>query len=220
MIGRRFFRRRDADAELQEEMDVHVAAEIEENLARGYSEEQARRAALLKFGNVQQVRERVWRQNTISWLDSVGRDLKFGARSLRRSPGFAVVAMVVIALGIGVNAALFTVVRSVLLRPLPFKEPQGLVRLYENTNAGQVSFPFNNCAAGVFAVWQKENHNFTGMALNIIGGATTSQARRDSCRRRCRLQISHGTCCRCWAWNRRWGATSHRPTTGLPPTGR
>ena len=74
MIGRRFFRRRDADAELQEEMDVHVAAEIEENMARGYSEEEARRAALLKFGNAQQVRERVWRQNTISWLDSVGRD--------------------------------------------------------------------------------------------------------------------------------------------------
>jgi predicted permease len=166
MIGRRFFRRRDADAELQEEMDVHVAAEIEENMARGYSEEEARRAALLKFGNAQQVRERVWRQNTISWLDSVGRDLKFGARALRRSPGFAVVAIVVIALGIGVNAALFTVVRSVLLRPLPFRDPQRLVRLYENLNAGQVSFPFNNSAAGIFAVWQKENHNFTEMALN------------------------------------------------------
>ena len=86
MSWRRFFRRRHADAELQEEMKVHLAAEIEENLARGYSFEQARREALLKFGSPQQLRERLWRQNTISWLDSLWRNLKYSFRALRRSP--------------------------------------------------------------------------------------------------------------------------------------
>ncbi|HEY1808760.1 MAG TPA: ABC transporter permease, partial [Acidobacteriaceae bacterium] len=165
MSWRRFFRRRRWDAELREEMNNHLNAEIEENVARGNSPEEARRAALLKFGNPQQVRERLWRQNTLSWLDGLGRHVKLSARALRRSPGFAVVSIVVIALGIGVNAALFTVVRGVLLRPLPFRDPQRLVRLYENTTTGQVSFPFNNSAAGVFAAWQKESRTFAGMAL-------------------------------------------------------
>jgi macrolide transport system ATP-binding/permease protein len=85
----RWIRRSHTDAELQEEMNLHLAEEIEENLARGASPEQARRAALLKFGNPQQVRERVWRQNTISWLDSLARNVKYAARGLRRSPGWA-----------------------------------------------------------------------------------------------------------------------------------
>ena len=125
MRWRRFFRRRRADAELREEMNVHLETEIEENLARGYSLQEARRAARLKFGNPQQMREKVWRQNTFSGFDTFARNLKYGARALRRSPGFALASIVVIALGIGVNAALFTVVRSVLLRPLPFPESDG-----------------------------------------------------------------------------------------------
>ena len=81
MSWRRVFRRRRWDAELQEEMNVHLAAEIEENVAGGYSPEEARRAALLRFGNPQQVREELCRQNTISWLDSLWRGLKRSARA-------------------------------------------------------------------------------------------------------------------------------------------
>src|SRR6185503_18878622 len=103
----------------REEMSVHLANEIEDNIARGYSPEEARRAALLKFGNPQQVHERLWRESTISWLDSLWRNGKHSVRALSRSPGFAVVSIVVIALGIGVNTALFSVVRGVLLKPLP-----------------------------------------------------------------------------------------------------
>ena len=151
MNWRRFFRRRRRDAELREEMSVHIAAEIEDNLGRGYSAEEARRAALLKFGNPQQVRERLWRQNTVSWLDSLWRNGRQGIRGLRRSPGFAVVAILVMALGIGVNAALFAVVRGVLLKPLPFADPQRLVRLYEDTFNHR--FAYNSSAAGIFAEW-------------------------------------------------------------------
>jgi len=172
MSWRRFFRRCHADAELQEEMNVHLAAEIEENLARGYSFEQARREALLKFGNPQQARERLWRQNTIAWLDSLWRNMKYSFRALRRSPGFAVVSIVVIALGIGVNAALFTVVRSVLLKPLPFANPQRLVRLYEDTFNHR--FAYNSSAAGIFAEWEKQGHSFSGMAISCQAAYTLS----------------------------------------------
>jgi predicted permease len=164
MSLRKFFRRRHTDAELQEEMSNHLAAEIEDYLACGYSYDEARRAALVKFGNLQQVRERLWRQNTISWLDNLWRNLKQSARSLRRSPGFALVSIGVIALGIGVNAALFTVVRSVLLKPLPFTDPQRLVRLYEDTFDHR--FAYNSSAAGIFAEWRKQSHSFSSLAIS------------------------------------------------------
>ena len=164
MNWRRLFRRRRRDAELREEMSVHIAAETEDNLARGDSPEEARRAALLKFGNPQNVRELLWRQNTISWLDSFWRNGKHSVRALRRSPGFAVVSIVVIALGIGVNTALFSVVRGVLLKPLPFADPQRLVRLYEDTFNHR--FAYNSSAAGVFAEWEKQSHGFSGMAIS------------------------------------------------------
>jgi predicted permease len=164
MSWRRLIRRARVDAELKEEMSAHLAAEVEENLARGQSPEEARRAALVKFGNPQQVRESLWRQNTVAWLDNLGRDLKHGARALRRSPGFALVSILVIALGIGVNAALFTVVRSVLLKPLPFQDPQRLVRLYEDTFHHR--FAYNSSAPGVFAAWEKESRSFSGMAIS------------------------------------------------------
>ena len=177
MRWRKLFRRRRADAELREEMNVHLDVEVEENLARGYSHDEARRAALLKFGNPQQVREKLWRQNTLSGLDRFARNLKYAARALRRSPGFAVVSIVVIALGVGVNTALFTVVRSVLLRPLPFADPQKLVRLYERTVGDGFSFPYNQNAAGIFAEWEKQSHSFTGMAISGNAGYNLSGAR-------------------------------------------
>ena len=164
MNWRRFFLRRRRDAELQEEISIHLAAEIEDNLARGNLLDEARRAALLKFGNQQQVRERVWRQNTIWLLDSLWRNGKYAVRLLRRSPGFAVVSILVIALGIGVNAALFTVVRGVLLKPLPFADPQRLVRLYEDTFNHR--FAFNSSAAGMFSEWEKQSQSFSGMAIS------------------------------------------------------
>ena len=168
MKWRRWMRRRTADSELQEEMRLHLAAEIDEYVARGVSPNDARRLALLKFGNPQRVRETLWRQNTVSWLDSLWRNFKYGGRALRRSPGFALVSVVIIALGIGVNAALFTIVRTVLLTPLPFKDSQSLVRLYEDTFDHK--FPFNQSAAGIFAEWERQSHGFVGMAIS--GDAT------------------------------------------------
>ena len=171
MRWRGWLRRRRKDEELAAEMEFYLAEETDENLVRGMSADEARRRAYVKLGNPQMVRERLWRQNSIALLDGLARDLKFAARGLRRSPGFAAIAVMVMALGIGANVALFTLVHSVLLTPLPFREPERLVMVYErgvvddDTESG-----FNSVAAGSFAEWKKLNHSFENMAIS--GGAT------------------------------------------------
>jgi macrolide transport system ATP-binding/permease protein len=99
MSWRKFFRRSRADAELAQEIDLHLAEEIEENIARGMSPDEARRQAHIKFGNPEQVRDSLWRQNTLTVIDNVCRDLKYAARTMARSPGFALIAVLVMALG-------------------------------------------------------------------------------------------------------------------------
>ncbi len=129
MIWRKFFRRNQADAELSQEIDLFLAEEIDDNIARGVTPDEARRRARLKFGNSQQVHETLWRQNTLAVADNLSRDLRYAVRTLSRSPGFAFVAVLVMALGIGANIAMFTVVRSVLLNPLAYREPSQLFSL-------------------------------------------------------------------------------------------
>ena len=133
MRWRRFWRRRGADVDLAQEIDLYLAEEMDENIARGMSPDEARRRAYLKFGSRQQVRESLWQQNSVTLVDSALRDLKYAARTLSRSPGFTLIAIVVMALGIGANIALFTVVRCVLLNPLPYSDPSQLVSLFEQS---------------------------------------------------------------------------------------
>ena len=128
----RFFRRRRADAEVQEEIDAFLAEETAENIARGVDPEEARRQARIKLGNPRKVRETLWQQNTVSWVETLLRDLRYAARTLLRTPGFTLIAITVMAMCIGATTSLFTVVRSVLLRPLPFRDPGSLVMLYEH----------------------------------------------------------------------------------------
>src|SRR5271168_3627200 len=140
MSWRRFLQRKRADAELAQEIDLYLAEEVDENIARGVSPDEARRQAYLKFGNPQQVRENVRQQNTFALVESSCRDLKYAARTLARSPGFALIAVLVMALGIGANIALFTVVRSVLLNPLPFHDPGRLLVIFEHEKQQHISF--------------------------------------------------------------------------------
>src|SRR5215469_5554528 len=119
----RFFRRKRSDAELQEEIEVFLAEETAENMARGMSSDDARRQARLKLGNPQKVRESLWTQNSPQPLSGIGRNVKYAIRTLSRTPGFTIIAIAVMALCIGAATSLFTIVRSVLLRPLPFRDP-------------------------------------------------------------------------------------------------
>jgi predicted permease len=168
--------RRMADTQLNEELGFHVEQQIAENRAAGMSEEEARLAALRVFGNPDLVREKTGA--TWNWygLEQFLRDLRIGARTLGRTPGFAVVAILITALGTGSSVALFTVVRGVLLRPLPFPDSDRLLTLYERSTpaAGGGDFPHNQVAGGVYETWNRENTTFSSLALVRDDGADLS----------------------------------------------
>jgi macrolide transport system ATP-binding/permease protein len=162
MSWHRFFRRKRGDAELMVEMESFMAEEIAENVARGIPEEEARRRARIKFGNPGAVRETLWQQNTVTIIDNLWHDLRYATRTLTRTPGFATIAILVMALGIGANVALFTVVRSVLLNPLPFAAPNQLVALYAKADTGKGG---SVAASDFYDDWQSESHSFEQMAI-------------------------------------------------------
>ena len=165
MSWRRYFRRKRADSELAHEIDHYLTEEINDNLARGMSDGEARRRAYVKFGNPQQVREGEWQNNTVSLVDNLLRDLKYAARTLTKSPGFAVVAILVMALGIGANIALFTVVRSVLLNPLPYHDSERLFSLFQRPDKGKDANPYAPVDAGSFAEWKRSAADVAQLAL-------------------------------------------------------
>ncbi|HEV2133027.1 MAG TPA: ABC transporter permease [Terracidiphilus sp.] len=163
-----------AGTQLHDELQYHLDRQIAENSAAGMSPDEARAAALRAFGNPALLREQT--RATWSWsrLEQFLRDLRIGARTLRRTPGFTVVAILVMALGIGANVALFTVVRGVLLRPLPFKNPDRLLMLYERSSVG--NYPYNVVAGGIYDAWNKENKTFKSLALVQYSGADLSSS--------------------------------------------
>ncbi|HTA84782.1 MAG TPA: ABC transporter permease [Silvibacterium sp.] len=129
MSLRRFFRRRYWDAERVQEFETHIQNEIDDNLARGMTREEARRQAYLKFGNPIRVREEIWKMNSIAPFENFLRDVRYAWRTLLRNPGYALVAVLTLGLGIGANTAIFTVINGVLLKPLPYAQQDRIVHL-------------------------------------------------------------------------------------------
>ena len=129
MRWRRYLERSRRDSDLAQEIAHYIAQETEDNVARGMNPADARLAALRRFGNRQSVREAVYRMNSVNWFEVVIQDLRYGLRQLRRRPGFALAAIVSLALGIGANTAIFTLVDQIVLRLLPVERPHELVRL-------------------------------------------------------------------------------------------
>jgi predicted permease len=123
------FRSRKLDSELDEELRTHIDFAVEENLRRGMSPQQARTAALRSFGGLTQTRETYREQRGLPMLESLNRDIRFGLRQLWKSPGFALTAILTLALGVGANTAIFTLIDSIVLRPLPFPQQDRLVIL-------------------------------------------------------------------------------------------
>jgi putative ABC transport system permease protein len=163
----RFKDRKRKDEDLAEEIDSHLAHEQDANTARGLSPEEARRQANLKFGNPRTTREGVWRYRSLPWIEDLWRDLKFVLRSLAKTPGFTAIAIVVIAVGIGVNTAVFSVVNAVLLKPLTYPDPQSLVMLMNTGPHGS----FRGASVPKFNIWHQQTGIFQQVAGYDTGGA-------------------------------------------------
>lgn len=164
---RRFRDRTKKDEDLADEIESHLAHEQDANAARGLSSEEARRQAYLRFGNPRSTRERIWRYRSLPWLEDIWRDLRFALRGLRKTPGFTVIAILVIAVGIGVNAAVFSVINAVLLKPLTYPNPQSLVELRNTSLHG--SFAGANIPR--FNIWRQQTSIFQQVAAYDDGGA-------------------------------------------------
>jgi predicted permease len=156
-----FDRKREA-ARLNQELAFHLEQQMAENVSLGMNAEEARRQAMLRFGNPAVLNEETRSTWSGHWFEGVWRDLRYGLRTLARTPGFSLMAILVMALGIGATTSLFTLVRSVLLRPLPFREPDKLVMLYEHFRQ-QPESPYNVVAPADFRDWRAQTHGFQDM---------------------------------------------------------
>ncbi|HEV2419590.1 MAG TPA: ABC transporter permease [Terriglobia bacterium] len=158
MSWRRFLQRRKWDEERGRELASYLETETEENIARGMTRGEARRAAHIKLGNATRIREEIYEMNSIGFLETLWRDLRFGARTLRKSPGFTAVAVLTLALGIGANSAVFSAIDAILLRPLPFPEGDQLMRISQYN--AKVTNPTPFVAPVRLEDWNRMNSTF------------------------------------------------------------
>ena len=156
------FRRSTLDAELEEELHTHIDMAMEEHLQRGLSRKDARRAALSQFGGVTQTRESYRHQRSLPMIETLGQDLRFSLRMLFKSRGFTAAAILTLALGIGANTAIFSVVKAVLMAPLPYKDPSRIVAVWTASPArGGQALP---SSPADFALWKQKSGIFEDLA--------------------------------------------------------
>ncbi|HKT51216.1 MAG TPA: ABC transporter permease [Candidatus Angelobacter sp.] len=156
------FNRRKKDWEMEQEFQSHLQMELEDKMRSGMTPEEARRAAMIKSGGLSSARESHREQRGLPFLETLLQDIRYGIRNLRKSPGFTIAAVAMLALGIGANTAMFSVVNAVLLCQLPYREADRLVQLWETEPAPGV-FPF---AGPDYLDWQAQNKTLESSSLS------------------------------------------------------
>ncbi|MBI1354183.1 MAG: FtsX-like permease family protein [Acidobacteria bacterium] len=173
---RRFRRRDEADAEQREELEFYLDVTTEELIARGMDPQAAREAARRKLGSPTLIREEIYRMNTWTFLEGLLRDARHALRMIRRNPGFSAAAILSLALGIGANTAIFSVVNAVLIRPLPYPDADALVGVF---NSGELHGRRSNdmgFGPGLYAVWRESSEAFEEFGVWGQGAATLTGA--------------------------------------------
>ena len=155
------FRRDAVERGLDEEIRFHIDQQTEKNIRAGMNPREARRQAFIKFGGVEQVKEQTRDEFRPALIEDFVRDLRYGARVLRRAPGFALIAIVTLGLGIGAATAVFSVVNGVLLAPLPYPEPERIVRMLQIDANGRRN---GNVSEPNFNDWRTLTRSFKAMA--------------------------------------------------------
>src|SRR5215212_1325473 len=159
-------------SDIDQELRLHVEFETEENLARGMSPPEARRAAQMSFGNFDSIRDTAYTVRGGGLMETFLQDVRYGVRVLARNKGFTAVAVLTLALGIGANTAIFSVVNDLLLRPLPYSDAERVVMLWEVTPEGR---HMNTTSRANFREWRAQGASFESMAaftdqrLNLTG---------------------------------------------------
>lgn len=152
------FRRERIDADIDAELRSHIEMAVEDAKREGMTEQEARRAARLRFGNPVTVREKTIGSDAALGLEGFWRDVRYALRQLKKAPGFTAVVIVTLALGIGANTTVFSIVDAVMLRPLPYAHPQQLVEVWSREEGeivgGAISYPD-------FFDWRAQNHGFS-----------------------------------------------------------
>jgi macrolide transport system ATP-binding/permease protein len=153
------FRRDRVELEIDAELKSHIEMRIEDNLAAGMSRKQARRDALLRFGNPTVMHERTTEADVALYLRSIAADIRYALRQLTRNPGFTATAVLMMALGIGASAATFAFVDAALIQPLPYRDPAHLLALYERIPVGDRY----HLSEFDYRAWKERNRVFTSL---------------------------------------------------------
>jgi predicted permease len=179
---RNLWHSRRMDTDLDEEVRAHLEMLRDENLYAGMTPQQASRAARIELGGVEQVKEHVRQQRIGSWLQSLRSDCRFALRQLCKSPGFTTVAILTLALGIGANTAIFSVVENVLLRSLPYHDPGRLVEIWNNyfpqwPQLGLSCVDFQEWRERTKSIAEMAAYRFVPVDLNLTGKDETARVK-------------------------------------------
>ncbi len=174
MNWRRFFHRDTADAEQREELEFYLDVTAEEYIARGMEPAAARAAARKKLGNATLIREEVYQMNTLTFLEGLLRDARHALRMIRLNPVFSTAAILSLALGIGANTAIFSVVNAVLIRPLPYPKPESLVGVFNSAVIQGETFKDMALGPGMYAALKEHSAAFQEFGVWLSGTATVT----------------------------------------------